>query len=68
MSISPVGGLAAAATAVNALAKPESTEAHGAADHDGDADNALVKGAPAANAAATPKPSTGAAGRVDVSA
>ena len=68
MSISPVGGLAAAATAISALAKPESGEAPGTADHDSDADNALVKGAPAANAAASPNTSAGAAGRVDVSA
>lgn len=67
MSIGAVGGLAAAASAINALARPENAEVRGAPDHDADSDNGGAKavGSPVAFASVAAKSTDG---HIDVKA
>ncbi|HLL92904.1 MAG TPA: hypothetical protein VK252_08190 [Solirubrobacteraceae bacterium] len=53
MSIGAIGGLTAAATAINALGRPESAEVRGAPEHDADSDNGGAKAVSGATAVAS---------------
>ncbi len=67
MSIGAIGGLTAAATAINALGRPESAEVRGAPEHDADSDDGGAKAASSASAVASVAAKV-EAGHVDVKA
>jgi hypothetical protein len=67
MSIGAVGGLTAAASAINALARPETAEGSGASKHSGHAHHTGVKAASHAPAV-TSADTEISTGRIDVKA
>jgi hypothetical protein len=67
MSIGAVGGLTAAATAINALGKPDAAEGSGAPKHSAHAHHGGSKGSSHATAVSSADPEL-STGRIDVKA